>query len=123
METKEKLLSHNFEAGLVRIKRQMDSFIDTLYFRELRNTGLESFASSVMFPTQDHLEKYLKKRGYTLDRVSGEFCYKKDFTCVRIRPDGVYYWHDISVGEVSWGHIPPEKLVELPDALNYMERI
>jgi hypothetical protein len=123
METKEKLLKDSFEVGLARVKRQMDSFIDTLYFRELRNTGLESFASSVMFPTRDHLEKYLvKKRGYVLIKLGGAFCYQKDFTCVAIHDTCVNYWHD-SLSNPVCGFLSFEELVRLPDALNYMERL
>jgi hypothetical protein len=116
-------MKYNFEASLKRVGRQMYSFIDSLYYRELKDLGLMSFASKSLFPTEQSLEDYLKKRGYVKDKNRGVFCYKKDFTCVSISPQSVRYWHDTTGPDTVYGRIPFDELVFLPDALNYMERL
>ena len=68
------------------------------------------------------IEKFLKKRGYTMNYMLGKPIMVKGFTCVYVQDDYVEVWHDKTNNDKSV-FVNESLLTGLPITLNYMERI
>lgn len=71
---------------------------------------------------REHLENYLKKRGYVKNTMLEFPLYTKDFTCVAIKDNFVEVWTDVDNNKRPCV-IDKSLLTGLPITLNYYERI
>ena len=71
--------------------------------------------------TEEMIEIYLKKRGYTMNYVSGKRIMIKDFTCVYYDCGILEIWHDVKNSKAMF--IKESLLTNLPIMLDYMEKI
>ena len=71
--------------------------------------------------TEEMIEIYLKKRGYTTNYVSGKRIMIKDFTCVYYNCGILEIWHDIKNSKTMF--IKESLLTNLPIMLDYMEKV
>lgn len=92
--------------------------LEMLYIQALSKLSIDSDKKV----TEDLIENYLKKRGYTMNYVLNKRVMVKDFTCVYFENDTVEVWHDKANNNKSV-FIKESLLTGLPLTLNYFERI
>lgn len=111
----------------------LNTYIETLYQKALFNfkehvemlfiqSKSIQHEDSIKLLDEKLIEDYLKKRGYTMNYVSGKRVMVKDFVCVFIGIDFIEIWHDKANNNKSV-FVKESLLTGLPITLNYMERL
>tara|TARA_R110000823_G_C15544401_1_gene458526 strand:- start:14 stop:373 length:360 start_codon:yes stop_codon:yes gene_type:complete len=103
-------------------KRDVNDYIQMLYIQALSKVFSKTENDTYKIIDSKLIEDFLKKRGYTMNYVSGKMVMVKDFTCVYVQDDYVEVWHDKTNNDKSV-FINESLLTGLPITLNYMERI
>lgn len=125
-EKLEKQALFNFNIKLKEITEKADQKLnDLLLFtsNNIKLLGIDINGKEIdKNITEDALDLYLKKRGYTMNYVLGKRVMMKDFTCIYHFGDTLEIWHDKCNSRKSI-FINESVLTSLPIVLNYMERI
>jgi hypothetical protein len=109
----------NIDNLLKKARIRVNEHIDMLYIQALSSLSKHETAKEV---TQEHIESYLKKRGYSWNRVLQKDVMVKDFTCVYIGEGYIEVWHDKTNNNKSV-FVNDSLMTGLPITLNYMEAI
>lgn len=113
-------------AQFEQAKYNMSHFIEMLYLNaksklEYIQLNRDSPIRIIKVIDDKILAKYLRRRGYVENYVSGRLIYTKDFTCVHIEKEHIEVWHDIKNSKPVF--VSSSLLTGLPITLDYMERI
>jgi hypothetical protein len=116
------LLTNDIELLISKALRSVNEYIDMLYIQAISKARAEDKEDVSKTLDTKEIENYLKRKGYTLNYVSGKPVMVKGFTCCYAQKDSVEIWHDVPNRKASV-FIHESVLTGLPITLNYMERI
>lgn len=107
---------------ITQAKNELNDHIEMLYIQAMSKLCSEMKRDTNKELDNELIEIFLKKRGYTMNYVSGKTVMVKGFTCVYVKDDYVEVWHDKTNNNKSV-FVNESLLTGLPITLNYMERI
>lgn len=103
-------------------KSRLNDYIEMLYIQAVsKTTPVKKYDTAKKLDAQK-VNKYLTRRGYTMNYVLGKTVMVKGFTCVYVEDDYVEVWHDKTNNDKSV-FVNESLLTGLPITLSYMERI
>ncbi len=103
---------------------RLKNLIEMLYIQAMSKLSPNVKKETDKNISQQLIEKYLKRRGYTQNYILNRPIMVNGFVCVYIGDDYVEIWHD-SINKLKRKSvfINEDLLTGLPITLNYMERI
>lgn len=111
----------NIELLVIQTKQKFREYIDMLYIQAKSKLDVKDVKDIDKNISEELIENFLKKRGYTMNYILGKRVMIKDFTCVFVANSHIEIWHDIPNSKSVY--ITQSYLTNLPITLNYMENI